>query len=95
MDLLTNNNIKITRNAIILQDKKGFHSYSANKGFLKILGCSKGFHSTIRKFNFYIKPIKDNGINVTNEFFSSMDVETMEYNNIQIPVAISIAYNIQ
>ena len=47
-------------------------------------------YSTIN-YNNFITPINNN-IPIIKENISTMDIETMEYNGIQIPIAISLAY---
>ena len=88
MDHLANKNIKIT-STTVKNYKPGFQ-YSKTKSIT----------NSTRKFNYsatslahnsltHLTPIKKNNTIIANPF-ATMDIETMEYNNTQIPVAISI-----
>ena len=80
MDNLANRNIKITRNTI-----------SNNK---MDIFTKRNFHTKNNENNENITPLtpldpKHN----KKEIISTMDIETMNYKGLQIPVCISIAYN--
>lgn len=78
MDMVSNKNIKINRTKKT-KKSKNVRTYHTD---------SKDSHSK----NNYIRPLgaKD----AKNKIFSTMDLETMDFNGVQHPVAISIAYNV-
>jgi hypothetical protein len=82
MDEFANKNIKITSSTV--KNKPGIHS---NKTQIRGMQTS----SIINKNNLsltHFTPLKDEII--TPKPFATMDIETMEFNSKQIPVAISI-----
>lgn len=84
MDEFVNKTIKITKDAT---RKVGWQN--------KVSVESKFGWNNISKRNFtnHIKPIKATNITDTITDFATMDVETINFNDKQIPIAISIAYN--
>ena len=78
MDELSNKKIKITKSAI-------------GKGFQTKISVSPLIKS--RPFSSFIKPIKDHNVDPTSSPIATMDIETMEFKGLQIPVAISLAYS--
>ena len=86
MDNLSNKNIKITRNASVLE------SNSINNRKFEFLS-KRYYHSSYCKEN--ITPINTTKqkSTVSIGIISTMDIETINYNDLQIPIAISIAYN--
>lgn len=55
----------------------------------------RNYHTKVKKIN-YIRPIKKkkDDLNKPLKYLSSMDIETMNYNDKQIPISISTAYHI-
>jgi DNA polymerase type B, organellar and viral len=98
MDNLTNKRIKISRSTII---GGGFLGNKPLKSGLHTNALLNRFYTTSNKntdkYLSYITPLKPNNkiskiINISNEGkpFSAMDIETMEFNNKEIPICISI-----
>ena len=84
MDNYLNKNIKINKNNNTAQINK---KYSTINNIVKL--NQKRYYST--RFN-TISPIKNNIVTNIAEPISSMDIETIDYNGNQIPVAITLAY---
>jgi hypothetical protein len=83
MDSLANKNIKIT-SSTVKNYKPGIQN---KKTQLRGIHTSK----VLNKINLnltHFTPLKDD--NITAKPFATMDIETIEFNNNQIPVAISI-----
>lgn len=88
MDSLANKNIKIT-SSTVKNYKPGFQYNKVklqNRGFkTSTLMCK-----SVSVSQTHFTPLLKNNIPITAESFATMDIETMEYNSQQIPVAISI-----
>jgi DNA polymerase type B, organellar and viral len=90
-DILENKQIKVTRSTLTLQDKVRTSSTIANSK--RIFHTSSIQNELINSYKNeeLIKPYKkSNLLGVVADRFATMDIETMEYNGKQIPVAISI-----
>jgi hypothetical protein len=95
MDLISNSNIKISRTTIPLNDRVG-NKY--NNTITKSINKPSNFKSfsTLHPVNlgkrfYHISPLKKK--NKIPDTISTLDIETVEYNNIQIPIAITLAYD--
>jgi hypothetical protein len=93
MDEFKNKKIKITRNAT--NTSNGFQTTPPKETGKKSSSFKQTPMNSVsskRLFSSYIKPIKASKINSTVKNFATMDIETINLNNNQVPIAISIAY---
>jgi hypothetical protein len=89
MDLFTNRNISIIKSAL----NNEIISYSITKFNTSLFNSNITplFNKLFGIRYLHIKPLKDSIIKLDS--ISTLDVETINYNDIQIPVTVSIAFN--
>jgi hypothetical protein len=88
MDNYLNKKIKINRNNTVQISQK--RNYSTKNNILKLI--QKRYYSSTAKINSHISPIKNNIVTGIANPISAMDIETIEFNDNQYPVAITLSY---
>nr|YP_009739386.1 DNA polymerase 2 [Tricholoma terreum]QIC20230.1 DNA polymerase 2 [Tricholoma terreum] len=88
MDNYLNKKIKINKNNTIQISQK--RNYSTKNNILKLI--QKRYYSSTAKINSNISPIKNNIVTGIANPISAMDIETIEFNDNQYPVAITLSY---
>jgi hypothetical protein len=76
MDMITNKVIKITRTGL-------------NNSNLKKSNLNPNFFNNPKRSFSTIKPLKK--LDKKCDFISTMDIETIQFNNIQIPIAVTLS----
>lgn len=90
-DILENKQIKVTRSTLTVQDKSRTSTTIPNSKRNFYTSSIQNELKKSYKNSELIKPYKkSNLLGVVADSFATMDIETMEYNGKQIPVAISI-----